>query len=354
MTPPTRRSALDDEHYARRRRKRKRLERKNTRRRAVILSLVAVLGLMFAVAGAAVTGVATFGSSCDLNSLQQVEIGSNTFIYAADNSRLGVIPAERNRQPVPYKQISTWMPKATIAIEDRRFYGHDGVDVEGIARALWKNVSAGQVVEGGSTITQQLVRNLYIGRERTVERKLKEACLAVKLDRAWSKNRILATYMNQVYYGNLAYGIEAAAQTYFSKKASQLTLPEAALLAGLPQAPSFYDPFNRPETAKVRRNQVLAAMLDEGNIKRDQYDWAVERGLGLKPGKLYKEIREPYFFSYVRDKLIAEYGAGTVRSGGLKVYTTVDPRFQRAAVKAIRETLYESDDPAAALISINP
>jgi penicillin-binding protein 1A len=354
MTPPTRRSALDDEHYARRRRKRKRLERKNTRRRAVILSLVAVLGLMFAVAGAAVTGVATFGSSCDLNSLQQVEIGSNTFIYAADNSRLGVIPAERNRQPVPYKQISTWMPKATIAIEDRRFYGHDGVDVEGIARALWKNVSAGQVVEGGSTITQQLVRNLYIGRERTVERKLKEACLAVKLDRAWSKNRILATYMNQVYYGNLAYGIEAAAQTYFSKKASQLTLPEAALLAGLPQAPSFYDPFNRPETAKVRRNQVLAAMLDEGDIKRDQYDWAVERGLGLKPGKLYKEIREPYFFSYVRDKLIAEYGAGTVRSGGLKVYTTVDPRFQRAAVKAIRETLYESDDPAAALISINP
>jgi penicillin-binding protein 1A len=354
MTPPPRRPAYDDEVYARRRRKRKRVGRKHTRRRAVVISLVAVLGLMFAVAGAAVTGVATFGSSCDLNSLQQVEIGANTFIYAADNSRLGVIPAERNRQPVPYKQISAWMPKATVAIEDRRFYSHDGVDVEGIARALWKNVSAGQVVEGGSTITQQLVRNLYIGRERTVERKLKEACLALKLDRAWTKNRILATYMNQVYYGNLAYGIEAAAQTYFSKKASQLTLPEAALLAGLPQAPSFYDPFNRPETAKVRRDQVLQAMFEEGDIARDAYEWALERGLGLKPGKLYKEIREPYFFSYVRDQLIAEYGAGTVRSGGLKVYTTVDPRFQRAAVKAIRETLYDRDDPAAALISINP
>jgi penicillin-binding protein 1A len=352
MTP--RRPPLDDEIYARRRRKRKRLERKSSRRRAAVLSLVAILGLMFAVAGAAVTGVATFGSSCDLNSLQQVEIGSNTFIYAADNSRLGVIPAERNRQPVPYKQISTWMPKATIAIEDRRFYAHDGVVVEGIARALWKNVSAGQVVEGGSTITQQLVRNLYIGRERTVERKLKEACLALKLDSAWTKNRILATYMNQVYYGNLAYGIEAAAQTYFSKKARELTLPEAALLAGLPQAPSLYDPFNRTETATNRRNQVLAAMLDEGDITRDQYDWAVERGLGLKAGRLYKEIREPYFFSYVRDQLIAEYGAGTVRSGGLKVYTTVDPRFQRAAQKAIRDTLYESDDPAAAIISINP
>ena len=125
------------------------------------------------------------------------------------------------------------MPKATVAIEDRRFYQHDGIDVEGIARALWKNVSAGQVVEGGSTITQQLVRNLYIGREQTVERKLKEACLAIKLDKAWAKNRILATYMNQVYYGNLAYGIEAAAQTYFSKHASELNLPEAAMLAGL-------------------------------------------------------------------------------------------------------------------------
>jgi penicillin-binding protein 1A len=355
MTPPRARRPYEDDISARRRRKRKRAERKATRRRAVILSVVAVVGLMFAVAGAAVTGVATFGSSCDLNTLQQVEIGANTFIYAADNSRLGVIPAEKNRQPVPYKQISSWMPRATVAIEDRRFYGHDGLDIEGIARALMKNVSAGEVVEGGSTITQQLVRNLYpVSRERTVERKLKEACLALKLDRAWSKQRVLTSYMNQVYYGNLAYGIEAAAQTYFSKKARELTLPEAALLAGLPQAPSFYDPFNRPETAQARRDQVLHAMLEEGDIKRDAHDWAVRRGLGLKPGKLYKEIREPYFFSYVRDQLIAEYGAGTVRSGGLKVYTTVDPRFQRAAAKAIKETLYESDDPAAALISINP
>ena len=246
------------------------------------------------------------------------------------------------------------MPKATVAIEDRRFYEHGGIDAEGIARAVWKNVSAGQVVEGGSTITQQLVRNLYIGRERTVERKLKEACLAIKLDNAWAKERILATYMNQVYYGNLAYGIEAAAQTYFSKHASELNLPEAALLAGLPQAPSGYDPFRQEGVATVRRNQVLRAMLDEGDIDQAQYDWAKSRGLGLKAGKLYKEIREPYFFGYVRDQLIAEYGAGTVRSGGLKVYTTIDPRFQRAAQTAIRETLYETDDPAAGVISINP
>ena len=169
------------------------------------------------------------------------------------------------------------MPKATVAVEDRRFYEHGGIDVEGIARALWKNVNAGEVVEGGSTITQQLVRNLYISRERTVERKLKEACLAIKLNDAWSKDRILATYMNQVYYGNLAYGIEAAAQTYYSKNAVELNLPEAALLAGLPQLPSAYDPFNRTEIATSRRNHVLEAMLNEGYINRDQYDWAVKR-----------------------------------------------------------------------------
>jgi penicillin-binding protein 1A len=353
VTPPRGRG-VDDEIYARRRRKRKRVERKTRRRRAAILAIVAVIGLLLVFAGAAVTGVATFGSSCDLNSLQQVEIGSNTFIYAADNSRLGVIPAERNRQPVPLRRISPWMPKATVAIEDRRFYQHNGIDAEGIARAVWKNVSAGQVVEGGSTITQQLVRNLYIGRERTVERKLKEACLALKLDNAWAKNRILATYMNQVYYGNLAYGIEAAAQTYYSKHALELNLPEAALLAGLPQAPSSYDPFRQHTIAINRRNQVLRALLNEGEITREQYDWARSRGLGLKAGKLYKEIREPDFFGYVRDQLIAEYGAGTVRSGGLKVYTTIDPRFQHAAQAAIKQTLYEKGDPAAGVISINP
>jgi penicillin-binding protein 1A len=354
MSPPRGGRGADDEIYARRRRKRKRTMRKQHRRRAVVFAIVAVFGLLFVVAGAAVTGVASFGSSCDLNALRPVSIGENSFIYAANNSILGAIPAERNRQPVPLSKISPWMPKATVAIEDRRFYVHGGIDVEGIARAAWKNAKAGQVVEGGSTITQQLVRNLYIGRERTVERKLKEACLAIKLHDAWSKERILATYMNQIYYGNLAYGIEAAAQTYYSKNAAALTLPEAALLAGLPQLPSTYDPFNRPEIATARRNRVLEAMLNEGYIKRDQYDWAVNQGLRLKAGKLYTTIREPYFFSYVRDQLIAEYGAATVRSGGLKVYTTIDPRFQRAARKSIKETLYNRDDPAAAVISINP
>src|SRR5207342_1831799 len=149
-----------------------------------------------------------------------------------------------------------------IAIEDRRFFEHGGVDLEGIARAAVADVRAGEIVEGGSTITQQLVRNLYISRERTVQRKVKEACLATKLDRAWTKQRILTTYLNQVYYGNHAYGIEAAARTYFSKPAKKLNLAEAALRAGLTQAPSIFDPFTVPARALARRQEVLRAMVD--------------------------------------------------------------------------------------------
>jgi penicillin-binding protein 1A len=311
-----------------------------------------LLGGIAAVAGTA--GVLAYGSSCDLDSLQPTRIGQNTFVYAADGSLLGSIPAEKNRQPVTTADMSRWVRRATIAIEDRRFLDHRGVDFEGIARAAVKNLEAGGIVEGGSTITQQLVRNLYISRERTVQRKVKEACLATKLDRAWSKERILTTYLNQVYYGNHAYGIEAASQTYFSKSAGDLELREAALLAGLTQAPSAYDPVTAPARALARRQEVLRAMLETGAIARVRYEKASAADLGLRPGRLYSDIREPYFFGYVRDKLIEVYGAEAVRSGGLSVYTTIVPRYQRLAEKAIRDTLNQPDDPASALISISP
>jgi penicillin-binding protein 1A len=334
-------------------RRRRRAARR--RRRSAVAALAAVLVLVVLAAAAAAGGVFAFGASCDLASLRPVSIGANSFVYAADGSLLGSIPAERNREPVSLDRMSPWVPKATIAIEDRRFYDHGGLDAEGIARALWENVKARDIVQGGSTITQQLVRNLYISREQTVRRKLKEACLAVKLNRAWSKERILTTYLNQVYYGNAAYGIEAAAQTYFSKPARDLALAEAALLAGLTQAPSAFDPLTEPQRSLARRNQVLAAMRDAGTITPAAYRAALaQRSLGLRPGRLYTDIREPYFFGFVRDRLIAEYGAETVRSGGLRVYTTIDPRLQRIARQAIRETLYDPGDPASALISINP
>src|SRR6185436_217389 len=202
----------------------------------------------------------------------------------------------------PLRRVSPWMPKATVAIEDRRFYSHGGIDPQGIARAVLADAQARKVVQGGSTITQQLVRNLYISNERTVQRKLKEVCLAIKLNDAWSKQRILVTYLNQVYYGNFAYGIEAAAQTYFSRPARSLTLGQAAMLAGLTQAPSAFDPFVEPGKALARRDEVLTAMRSQGVITAAQYTWAKrDRSLGLRPGRLYKEIREPYYFGYVRD-----------------------------------------------------
>ncbi len=333
------------------------LRRRRRRRRRhplfVALGALAVI-VAIAVVGAG-AGVYAFGSSCDLGSLREVRIGENSFVYAADGSLLGAIPAERNRQVVPLSRVSPWIAKATVAIEDRRFYEHGGIDPQGIARAVWADVKAREVVQGGSTITQQLVRNLYISNERTVQRKLKEACLALKLNDVWPKEKILASYLNQVYYGNLAYGIEAAAQTYFSRSARDLNLRQAALLAGLTQAPSAYDPFVDPERALGRRDEVLDAMRDEGILTAVQHDWAVRsRNLALRPGRLYKDIREPYFFGYVRDRLIEQYGSQTVRSGGLRVYTTIVPRWQKAAQAAIRETLTEPGDPAAAVISIEP
>ena len=334
----------------------RRLARAHRRRRALVVALVGAAALGVVVGLGASTAVFAYGSSCDLAALRPAAStdARNSFLYAADGSLLGSIPAEHNRQPVSAAAMALSVRKATVAIEDRRFFQHGGLDLEGIARAAVASLKAGRVVEGGSTITQQLVRNLYISRERTVQRKLKEACLATKLDNAWSKQRILTTYLNQVYYGNQAYGIEAAAETYFSKHAKDLTLDESALLAGLTQAPSVYDPFVAPGLVVARRNEVLRAMLETKVVTPARYRKAIDAPLILDRGHLYSQIREPYFFGYVRDKLIEKYGAETVRSGGLQVYTTIVPRYQRLAEQAIEETLNLPTDPAAALISISP
>ena len=337
---------------------RRRQRRRSRARRRRKLAIAA-----FLLTAVAVTlGVVGFGSApsisrdCNLGKLRPASIGSNSFIYAADGSLLGSIPAEKNRQPVTLAETSPWMAKATVAIEDRRFYHHGGVDPQGIARAVVNDIKAGRAVEGGSTITQQLVRNLYIRHnERTLRRKVVEACLAVKLSQDWSKDKILAEYMNTVYYGNHAYGVEAAARTYFSRPASKLSLLQAALLAGLPQAPSDYDPFDYPERAIERRNQVLEALYRNHEISYANYQEAARvTNLHLRPGRIYTTIREPYFFSYVRDELVKKYGAETVRSGGLKVYTTIDRRFQRAANTAVHDTLNYDTDPASAIVAIDP
>jgi len=337
-----------------RRRQRRRSKARRRRRLAIVAFMVVALAAVLAAVGFG--GAASISQDCNLGDLRAVSNGSNSFIYAANGSLLGSIPAEKNRQPVTLAQTSRWMPKATIAIEDRRFRSHGGVDFQGIGRALVNDVRAGSAREGGSTITQQLVRNLYIRHnERTLRRKLVEACLAVKLSRNWSKNKILTEYMNTVYYGNHAYGVEAAARTYFSRPAAKLTLLQSALLAGLPQAPSDYDPFDYPDRALDRRNDVLEALYKNGDITYGNYREALRsKKLKLKPGQIYTKIREPYFFGYVRDELVKKYGAETVRSGGLKVYTTIDRRLQRAANAAIKNTLYYDSDPASAIVAIDP
>jgi penicillin-binding protein 1A len=246
------------------------------------------------------------------------------------------------------------MPKATVAVEDRRFYQHGGVDPEGILRALVADISAGRLVQGGSTITQELVRNLYLTRDKTVRRKVVEVCLAIKLARAWPKRRILDAYLNDVYYGNHAYGIQAAAETYFSVPASRLTLEQSAVIAGLPQAPSYYDPLHNPAAALGRRDDVLRALERSGDITSGQYTAATrDRSLHLRPSPAYGS-REPYLVGYVENLVEQAYGAATVRAGGLRIYTTIQPSLQRAAMRALSSVLYARHDPAGAIVSIDP
>jgi penicillin-binding protein 1A len=341
----------------RRQKRRARLARRR-RRSAVVLVVIGVV--LSGAAALSFAGGAAVLDNCNLNSLQPVRIGATSFVYDGKGRKMGAIPSTRNRELVPLRDVSTWMRKATIAIEDRRFYEHGGVDWEGILRAAVKDIEAGRAVQGASTITQQLVRNLYpISSQRTFDRKVKEACLAIKLSRKWSKDKILGEYLNAVYYGNHAYGVQAASQTYFNRSARTLGLPESALLAGLTQAPSQDDPFVRRDDAVRRRNEVLGAMLDNGDITARQYRQAVDTKLRLVDGRKLYDIsrvapRDRYFFNYVYDELVAKYGASTVRSGGLRVYTTVNERFQRAAETGIRNTLYLRSDPAGAVVSIDP
>ncbi len=328
--------------------------KRRPRRRRRLLVVLAIAIPLALLALTAAGGAVYFGSSCDLSALQPVRQADSSLVYGANGSLIGVLPAVENRTAVARDAVGAWMPKATVAIEDRRFYRHGGIDPEGILRAFVADVSAGHIVQGGSTITQELVRNLYLSRDKTVQRKVVEACLAVKLARAWPKDRILTAYLNDVYYGNHAYGIQAAAETYFSVPASRLTLEQAALLAGLPQAPSYYDPLHNPVAALTRRDAVLQALRRSGDITDAQYAAAVhDRSLHLRPSSAYAS-REPYFVGYVENLLEQEYGAATVRAGGLKIYTTIQPRLQRAATDALSQVLYARRDPSGAIVSIDP
>jgi penicillin-binding protein 1A len=313
---------------------------------------VVVLVGAFAV-GSAVAGP-FFWYSCSLDGLEAHGPAHASVLLASDGSRLGLLGASGDRVPVTLNRISPVMRKAIVAVEDRRFYDNNGIDYIGIVRALKSDVTSGGYAQGASTLEQQLVRNLYLTPQQSLSRKLTEACLAVQLDKQWSKDRILTAYLNDIYFGQQAYGIEAAAHAYFGVKAKDLTLEQAALLAGLPQAPSGYDPLARPDAARARRSEVLQAMLQTGDITRAQYRKALHSPLGLNPQRVPGLAGQTYLTDYITSQLVQEYGAERIRRGGLRIYTTLEAKMQTAATRSILGTLDRKGDPAGSVVSIDP
>ena len=326
----------------------------------VLLVLGSVVALLVVAAIAVTSWVMDVAADApSLSSCKPIDRGGNTVLYAADGSKLGVVASPEVRSLVSIERIPKSIQLATVAIEDQRFYQHEGYDFEGIARAALKNLEEGEAVEGGSTITQQLVRNLCIPNpERTVERKIVEAELAVEYTERHSRREILGSYLNIASYGTVegstAVGVGAASKIFFSKPVWKLKLPEAALLAGLPQAPSEYNPLLNPRAAKARRNQVLQQMEKQGYISESRARQAMATGLRVNLDESYFEHREPFFFDYVENRLIEEYGAQKVRRGGLEVHTTIDPELQQVGLEAMNSALPYSEDPAAALVAVDP
>src|SRR4249919_2189071 len=237
------------------------------RRRVRKLRLAALLGVLVVLGGFSFTFGLVRAVASEIPALDPAAQRSDvdTVVYASNGrSVLAVLRVVVSRDPAATENIAPIMRQAIVATEDQRFFDHDGIDVRGVARALWADVRSQAIVEGGSTITQQFVKNAYIRNERTIARKVREAALAWQLEQRWSEDRILTAYLNTIYFGNGAYGVQQAARTYFDKGARRLTLPEAALLAGIPADPSLYDPTQRPRAAKARRNHVLKRMFEDG------------------------------------------------------------------------------------------
>jgi penicillin-binding protein 1A len=341
-----------------------RTRRRQRRRGGIGTKLLLGLGVVVVLATIAVIGVTSWvlGVAADappLSSCRPIDRGGNSTIYAADGSKLGVIDSSEARDPVSIVRIPRTLQLATVAIEDQRFYQHGGVDPEGIIRAGLKDLEAGEAVEGGSTITQQLVRNLCIENpQRNLERKIIEAKLAEEYADRHSPQEILGSYLNIASYGTVegstAVGVGAASRIFFSKPVWKLDLPQVALLAGLPQAPSEYNPLLNPGAARQRRDEVLRQMAKLGYVSRDRARAAMARGLGVTVSSAYFKHRQPYFFDYVENQLIEHYGVNTVRRGGLAVRTSIDPDLQRVGLESMRSTLPYSTDPSSALVSIDP
>jgi penicillin-binding protein 1A len=328
-------------------------------RKLRLLALLTVLLLLGSVSFGFGLIRAVAGEIPKLDPQRQLDKQVNGYIYDSTGERiLAVLRGSEARTLVDYDEIADPMRHAIVAIEDRRFWEHNGVDLRGIARALVADIRQQKVVEGGSTITQQFVKNALDRDQKTIGRKVREAALAWQLERSadWPKQRILTEYLNTIYFGNGAYGVQQAALAYFGHGAKELTIPEAALLAGIPADPSRYDPVANPNAARFRREAVLNAMLEEGKITLGQFLEANDAPLPDPDDVRLGGIEGPaqHFVNYVKQQLIDEYGSAEVFGGGLKVKTTIDLALQAKARAAISKWLTQPDGPSAALVAIDP
>jgi penicillin-binding protein 1A len=351
------RSSADAVHGRRRRRGRRAAH--GLRLRIVKIFVVALVVFAVAAIGLAVGAVYTLSRNLPkLGHLQSSATAQTTKIYDAQGRLLAELHGAENRLVVPSSAIPAVMKQATVASEDQRFYSDHGIDFQGLARALLADIAAGRAVQGASTITEQYIKNAYIGDELTITRKLREAILAWELEDRWSKDRILTAYLNTVYYGQGAYGVEAAAETYFHKHARRLTLPQAALLVAIAKLPSDYDPVYAPRVARQVRNEVLSRMVVSGYISSAQASAAQAQPIRVFAEPLSTASGPAaYFVDYVTQELVKRYGYAQVFEGGLRVYTSLDSTWQNDALRVVKNTVAPLDfgfKPSAALVTIDP
>ncbi len=321
-------------------------------------SVIAIMATLFT--GFAMVAMAT-QELPDINSPQFLKRAETTRIYDRNGSLITDFFVEQDRILVPLDKISPNLQNAVIAIEDKRFYEHEGVDFRAIGRAFVADVQERDIVQGASTITQQLVKNSVGDWETSWRRKIREAALAFQIESSYSKKDILQSYLNTVFFGQSIYGAETASQSYFGKSAEKLTVPEAALLAGIINLPNVYSPLVNPDKAKEQRDTVIKEMLKQEMIDFEEAEQALAEPLDIRPPK---ESKYPYayFIEYVKQEMLNDSTFGSTVSdrtdrlfkGGLRIYTTIDPKMQVAAEDAVWGTLNQADDPVGSLVAIEP
>ena len=309
----------------------KKFKEKSKLRNILMISFFSI-SLLFVTTGFIGAGFIYFYFSKDLPDVRQLKVyqpSTITQIYSDSDDKIAEFYIEK-RIIVELENIPLSLKQATLAVEDSNFYYHFGIDPKAIFRAFLTNIKAGRVVEGGSTITQQLTKTMFLSRERTLPRKIKEAILAVRLELVFTKDEILEMYLNQIYYGHGTYGVEAAARNYFGKSVKDLTIAECAMIASLPKAPNNYSPYKNPKRARKRRNHVIQRMANISFINQEEAKLALQEDFHL--GKVEKMLNKaPYFVEHVRRILEEKFGSSKLYRAGLKVYTTLNINMQESA-----------------------